>query len=351
MSQNSISPVLVLSTGRCGSTMISEMLNLHPSILSLSEWFSFLVFKTFSNKNVDGAGFWELLSGQWKGLRALLSQEKVMKEIIYPFDSPNARFTRETVPAISATSLPHLTPDHDRLIDEIKAAVIDLPKDNLGNQFRYLFNWLSERFGCAVWVERSGGSLMYGPMLMRLFPEARVVHIFRDGRDTALSMHKHHAFNMTISARSKLLSLGIETLRHEPFDVYKPSRLEWIGRKVWSTYFRRTDFMKMLQGTHDLVSYGKLWSDMMLFGNAYLSPLPADRVLNLRFEDFTVKPHEELRKLVDFIDPGLDSDAWLAEAAKIPRVLPPRYKKLDASVREALTEACAPGLKSYGYDL
>ena len=36
----SIPPVIILNSGRCGSTMLSDVLNRHPRILSLSEFFS-----------------------------------------------------------------------------------------------------------------------------------------------------------------------------------------------------------------------------------------------------------------------------------------------------------------------
>lgn len=42
MEANAIAPVLVLSTGRCGSTMLSDVLNTHAEVLSLSEFFTSL---------------------------------------------------------------------------------------------------------------------------------------------------------------------------------------------------------------------------------------------------------------------------------------------------------------------
>ena len=33
-----IAPVFVVGTGRCGSTMLSNMLRIHPEVLSLSEF-------------------------------------------------------------------------------------------------------------------------------------------------------------------------------------------------------------------------------------------------------------------------------------------------------------------------
>lgn len=59
-----IAPVLVLSTGRCGSTMISDGLNLHPMILSLSEVFSTLGPRALFRNRLNGKAMWELCSRQ-----------------------------------------------------------------------------------------------------------------------------------------------------------------------------------------------------------------------------------------------------------------------------------------------
>ena len=59
---NEFPPVFVLSTGRCGSTMVSEMLNKHPDILSVSELFSTLGLTAFPGRKVNGEWMWRLLS-------------------------------------------------------------------------------------------------------------------------------------------------------------------------------------------------------------------------------------------------------------------------------------------------
>ena len=52
------------------------------------------------------------------------------------------------------------------------------------------------------------------PRLRRLFPEARVVHVYRDGRDTALSMSRHPAFQVTLATLDKLQRLGLKPLEN-----------------------------------------------------------------------------------------------------------------------------------------
>ena len=47
--------VFVVSTGRCGSTMLSNMLRLNPEILSLSEFFSLLMPDPLPAGELDAA--------------------------------------------------------------------------------------------------------------------------------------------------------------------------------------------------------------------------------------------------------------------------------------------------------
>jgi len=62
------SPVFVVGTGRCGSTMISDMLRKHPTVLSLSELFAAvtdlmtLVPQAFPTGVIDASHFWRILS-------------------------------------------------------------------------------------------------------------------------------------------------------------------------------------------------------------------------------------------------------------------------------------------------
>ena len=90
------------------------------------------------------------------------------------------------------------------------------PRAALGDQYRFMFDWLRERLGRRVWVERSGGSLIFGLALMRLFPEARVVHVYRDGRDTALSLRQHPAFKSGPAVARNMQRRGVNLYGGDP---------------------------------------------------------------------------------------------------------------------------------------
>ncbi len=102
--------------------------------------------------------------------------------LLYPFDDPKARFDATTLPPIMAVALPHVTDRYEDLYDEVERFVRAQPKALPGDHFRALFNWLTARLGKKLWIERSGGSLFMASRLLRHFPEARVVHLFRVSR-------------------------------------------------------------------------------------------------------------------------------------------------------------------------
>ena len=337
-----IAPVLVLSTGRCGSTMISDVLNLHPEILSLSEVFSTLGPRALFRNRISGEAMWALCSRQNPGLRVTLSSGDIPSEILYPLGTPQARFSPQTVPPILCTTLPHLTPCFESLYDELEPVVRTRPRQSLRNQYLFLFEWLRTRFGRRLWIERSGGSLLSVPRLRRLFPEARVIHVYRDGRDTALSMSRHPAFKAMLATIKKMERMGLRPLE----TVREAGPVSSALALLFLTF---VDPGKMMAQEFDLSAYGDLWSRMILRGRRLLSLVPAGRFLSLSYEDMVSRPQEKLRELIEFIDPSLTDETWLDKASLLPRPNPSTFRSLDPETQWRLTRACEPGLKALGY--
>lgn len=338
-----IAPVLILSTGRCGSTMVSDLLSRHPAVLSLSEFFVPLGAAAFAWQRPGGERMWRTLSRQSRPLHAMLKDGKVVEENLYRFEAPGARFRPGDLPPILAVTLPHLTDRPEALFDALEPLVRGRPRLPLDEHYRRLFGDLMARFGRRVWVERSGGSLMHAAKLLRLFPEARVVHVFRDGRDTAISMSRHHNFRVLLGAILEVRRLGFDAQR--AFLKPRGSRLDhWINELA----FRLLD-VDRLAARPTLPDFGAFWSDLERVGRRVLGALPPERVLSLRFEDLQAAPRESLAALIRFIDPSLEDAAWLDEVAAIPRAARSKHLALPAAERQALTEACAPGLELLGY--
>lgn len=340
-----IQPVLILSTGRCGSTLVSEMLNRHPGVLSVSEFFSTLGAAAFAWSRPDGARMWKIYSRQSAAVNAMLRDGEIVSEVLYEHDQARSRFQAWNMPPILSITLPHLTDQPEVLYDELEPVVRAQPRQPLGDQYRFFFQHLARRFGRRVWVERSGGSLMSAAKLLHLFPEARVIHVYRDGRDTAQSMSQHHNFRVLLATLKKLRSLGIDPRRQ-----FLRPRGSIVELAMQSLFFRRLDVPALLKRYPlELADFAAFWSDMILLGEQVLAPLPASRRLNIKFEDVQEKPRETLSTMIRFIDPSLESSTWLDDAGAMLRPTRSRFAKLSETEQAAVTKACLPGLRALGY--
>ncbi|MEQ8584949.1 MAG: sulfotransferase [Thalassobaculaceae bacterium] len=338
-----IPPVLILSTGRCGSTMVSDLLNRHPKVLSLSEFFVPLGPEAFAWSHPDGARMWRTLTTQSAGLHAMLKDGHAVEEALYRHDAAGARYRLADMPPIIAVTLPHLTDQPEALLDALEPRVRARSRMSLADHYRALFADLAGMLGRRVWVERSGGTLMHAAKLLRLFPEARVIHVYRDGRDTAMSMGRHHNFRVLVGAILRSRRFGIDAQR--PFRSDRGSPLDVMVQKA---VFRMLDTEKTA-ALPDLEDFGRFWSDLIEIGHDCFRDLPADRLLNVRFEDVQAAPRETLRTLIRFIDPSLEDPAWLDEVAAVPRPARSRFGDLPPERQRSLTQACAPGLDRLGY--
>ena len=325
--------------------MVSNILNLHPGVLSLSECFSYLGIRSFRPRQPTGDWMWERLSRQQNRTRLMLRGR--YEELAYPFDEPGARFTVENVPPILCATLPNLTEQYQELFDELEPVVRGQRKQPPGEHFRNLFEWLCKRYDCRVWVERSGGSLTFGARLLRAFPEARVIHVYRDGRETAISMSRHYLFRMITGTMLKMKSVGYDAM-------------ESLARgRYWDTISFRLeplsglflDPSKLAHGDLPLAEFGRLWNSMIERADRMLGDFPPDRLMNVKFEDVQADPEPELRRLIRFIDPGLEDDAWLRQASAVPHQSRSKFADLNARDQAALNDACRSGLERLGYPL
>ena len=71
---------------------------------------------------------------------------------------------------------------------------------------RAVLDPVAERDGKPAWVDVSGNNIRSAPTLLRLFPDARFVHAFRDGRAVVASIV--HKRNMTDDPRAALAHWG-----------------------------------------------------------------------------------------------------------------------------------------------
>jgi putative sulfotransferase len=336
-------PVFIVSTGRCGSTMMTDVVRLHPKLLSLSEFFVSLSNKSFSGRTLDGEQFWNVLSVLSPTVSRMFASGSRVDRLLYRF-GPQARFQPANIPPILCITLPHLTDDYEALYAELEPVVRARPRAPTGDQYLFLFEWLCRRLGRELAVERSGASLMFVSILGDMFPSARFVHIYRDGRDTALSMQHHAYFHLIARFARFLRRLGINPFRR-PF-VYGSNNLYG---PIESLTFKFFPLEGWLEPKVSLERLGEFWSDMVTAGTRYLRAQPAHRVISLRYEDVLEQPRGQLERFARFLGPEFEDDRWLEQAARIPQRPPTSWRGLPPAERDRLTAACHPGLTLLGY--
>ena len=336
-------PVFIVGTGRCGSTMMSNVVRLHSRLLSLSEFFTSLAGRAFTLRELDGERFWQLLTGLSPIAGKMLAKGGPMEEVLYGFGD-GARFGPHDVPPILVTALPHLTRDHEALYDEMAPFLRSGGRAPLGQHYRYLFEWLCRRFDRERVVERSGSSLLFVPALSRTFEGATFVHLYRDGRDAAISMQRHPFFRLSVRFAGLFERVGLDPYR-PPF-LFGTSRLYPLLEILTGRFL---PIERWLAEPPSLEALGNYWSRTIMSGENFLDTLGHERVLRLRYEDILARPREELTRLMEFMGPEYADQDWLAQASLIPREPSSNWQKLPAGEQQRLTKACRPGLALLGY--
>lgn len=342
MTTPSQTPLFIVSTGRSGSTMLSELLSSHPDILSLSELFNALHPLGFRKDPVDGPNFWSVLSeprARHTAWLRLMERGLVIDEVRYPLASA-LRFRETGIPPLLAMTLPLLTDDPDGLHEELRVFVQSLPEDRVHQQYLRVFQWLCTHLGRRFWCERSGASLGLVHPLSHFFPAAKFIHVFRDGREFAVSARRFPLMRMGMIGAMFKRRFGTAPYLAPAYQVPEDLPPEWRGLVPESfdvDVFRNFPL--------PIEPIGAAWSEMIAVGLKLLGNVPAERVLHVRYESMLDAPEAELRRIVRFMHPELDDSTWLAKAAARVRKNPPKWMALPVDERARLELACAPGME------
>lgn len=341
---------LVLSTGRCGSTVLSDVIADHPATLSISELFSVIPEHDLVERELSGPEFWALLSRRNTVDLMMLRCGIRVDELRYPVDAPRpgaSQFAWASglpPPPIAQVTLPYLTDRPDDLFRRLGRYTVGQPRRPLSEHFRWLFRILAGDRRPRLVVERSGGSLAYTRKLFTLFPGARVVHLYRDGRECALSMSRHARYKMAMVRAQMAARLG-----YDPYGPQTPhgdtpvAVLDPALRGLLPEYVTRTAYDSY---QIPLTKYGTAWAKMIIDGVDALRDHPD--VLAIDYRDLVAKPCQVIGDVLDFL--GLDREAE-REQRMAARLGSPRgfRSAVDDQQWQELTQACRSGMnRLYG---
>ncbi|MFD3592364.1 SDR family oxidoreductase [Nocardia sp. NPDC058640] len=337
----------VVTTGRSGSTALSEVLRRHREVLSLNEFFLAVRTTLPRGEKVSPETFWRAIADPHPLFDPMVRGGAGMPELIYP-RLPDTRFAADTtgIPAISLMTLPHLSHDPDAVYDQLQTEIATWPTQSVDQHFRQLFGWLAHRFGGTVVVERSGMSLGWVPWLRATFPEAKFVHLYRDAADTAVSMSRHTGFRLMALIQDALELLDVDESHRDTWR-FDPSTLPSELLPILGDAYDRDHLMSL---NLPITRFARMWSDLIDTGLDALDQHPVQRVLPLSYADLIAEPERALGELADFL--GIDRDPdWLRYGAT---VFDPSYagaaSNLSAAERDAIAQVCRPASIRLGID-
>jgi hypothetical protein len=125
---------------------------------------------------------------------------------------------------------------------------------------RILMETIARKQGVERWAESTPLHLLYLPQIKKLFPNALIIHIIRDGRDVTVSLNK----------------------------------INWIKPLPWDK-------------KRKLLAPALFWRWIVSKGRKYGHRLGGD-YMEVHFEDVVQKPQETLARIATFIDHDLDHD-------------------------------------------
>lgn len=345
---------IVISSGRCGSTALSAATSLNPRVLSLSEFFRCIGPMAFASGRHSAVNFWQVLAKPRAHMTAMLRYRVEPQEVLYPVDG-HLRFTRQSgVPPVSLIALPHLSDTPDFLLDELHDYVLQLPEQTMPDHFRSLFRWLCQRLGREIVVERSGGSLAAAQHLIRCFPEARFIHLYRDGRRVAVSMSRHSAFRLWLAVeritRSADPEGALDELGAKVLLGRQPTTGELAAMALGGRLGRlMSDMGVPAERRHEPVwRFGALWSAMVHRGLAAFAAMSPGPVIALDFDDMLADPEAGLYRISRFVEGGRPEGEgqWVTQATKTLRASSRDWAgQLSSLERQRLEIACRPGMR------
>ncbi len=326
----------VVGTGRCGSTLLSQMLDRSPEMQSVFEFLNGLPGdRRLSPKPISGDEAWDIISTPHPFITMATSRHYDVEEIVYPFDDPTSRYGRnDDLPWILVSALPRMTDRPDELFDETREFVTALPDQPAPAHYRQLFDWFAERNGKTCWNERCGSSIEFLPQLATAFPDAKFLHIMRRGEEAALSMREMHMFRLAICLVDNL---------YPDVDV-----MTAIENKLPPSS-GNDPLAQVFEGRPPAHHFGRFWGDQVSSGYRGVALLRPEQYKEIWFESLCADPVATMRGVAEFFELDPDRDGWIDSAASMIRGLPPsRLERLPADEREGLIAACRFGNRLQG---
>ncbi|MDW5326950.1 sulfotransferase domain-containing protein [Plantactinospora sp. KLBMP9567] len=309
---------IIISTGRCGSTLLSDLIAKQSDTLSAHEFFASVETWTSDRGVLSGAEYWSRLSSPRPELATLFRIGLGPAEVCYPADGRWAGNLVE-LPRILATTLPKISSDPDRLFDILAELVPGFPAQPLARHHQMFLDLLTSLAARRRWVERSGGSSHLARYLLEEFPTAKIVYLTRNREDTARSMSRHSSF--------QLLQLNLEFLGQYGVDPFHLGADQQVPEELERYLPSRLTAETLSERGRDVQRYRRLCAFLTSEAEQAITDAGPRDLLTMTYEDLVDDPLAQLARLGRF----LDFDDWEQWARQVAGAVEPGPRQCDAA--------------------
>ncbi len=198
----------------------------------------------------------------------------------------------------------------------------------------YFFRLVKSKIVFPYWGWKSPLAIYLMPLLAQIFPEAKFLHIVRDGRDVALSPHPTFPNNEL----NKLLY----------FD--QPDISEWEGVKLTPDLGKNvaSNFFDKPPNLVECKFLAHLWEKMSILGAKYGADL-GKNYLQVRFEKLCLSPKETVTEISEFLSLPLKHDSMEWRVDRVGKYQKPPEWASDYGFMESLEKHNKKGLDFFHY--
>lgn len=313
----------ITGTGRCGSTILSKMLMLHPNALVLREFLAMLDFRMLTHEKVSGNGLAAILKADLHPI-ILLLQRIDLEEILYKLTTAEKRQAYWSRAGITMAALPYISDEPDKLFEELVNWAKQQPTDFLREHYPKMFQFIGDKTGRSVPIEASNA----GNIDFHVFPNSRILHIHRSGPEVVLSMCQHPWFRM-------VASISIDPLTDEEFTT----AVECAAPEEADPILKR-----MQKEDKELYpALIKIYTSLIAKNYRLFTQVKPENFMEIAFEDFAENPKDHLKKIAHFFELPDKGDSWLEEAAQMFKPVKLRLPNVDEKTQRFLKNACFAG--------
>ena len=231
----------------------------------------------------------------------------------------------------------------------------DMATDPVARFVRGQFDKLARRKQLTTVVEKTCANSLRCEFVDEIFPESRLIHIVRDGRDVAVSASRRW------NARLDIPYLLRKARFVPPSDLFYYAR-RYLANRVyrWTSGQKRLAFWgPRFLGFEDVVRNHPLlvtcalqWARCVESSILHLKGFPFHRVYQVRYEAFVRQPVEGLEAIAEFLGVDVSEGKIREMASAVTGQSVGRWQEeLDQPQITSIERKVAPLLRQLGYHL